>query len=336
MKRLVSSALVFCLMAGPSVAAFADVQYTEQSKITGGAAAGAMKFAGVFSKDARQATQGSTETISVKGNKMRQESSLGTATIYDLDARKIINIDLKHKTYSVTTFDEMRRQMEEARRKAEEKQAKSHKGDAQQVKIIPKIKVTPGSGSKQILNYTAKEQKTQIDMEMQAQDEKHNTQNGNMWVNADTYVAPVKGYDEVKRFYARLAKELDWVPGTIFGGNSNVQIGQPMIEYRKSLTTMNGMPLLSYVSVGSGPNPGTTGQAAASQPEKKSGNVVSRGLGGMFGKKQKEDSSQQSIGAGTSLMDMTTEVTSFKAAPVDASLFTIPAGFKEVEAKKGE
>jgi hypothetical protein len=99
---------------------------------------------------------------------------------------------------------------------------------------------------------------------------------------------------------------------------------------------MNGMPLLSYVSVGSGPNPGTTGQAAASQPEKKSGNVVSRGLGGMFGKKQKEDSSQQSIGAGTSLMDMTTEVTSFKAAPVDASLFTIPAGFKEVEAKKGE
>ena len=76
-----------------SAACFADLQYTEQSKITGGAAAGAMKFVGIFSKDARQATSGTTSTLSFKGNKMRRESSNGMTEIYDLDGKRIINID---------------------------------------------------------------------------------------------------------------------------------------------------------------------------------------------------------------------------------------------------
>jgi hypothetical protein len=91
---------------------------------------------------------------------------------------------------------------------------------------------------------------------------------------------------------------------------------------------------LSYVSVGSGANPGTTGQAAADQPgpeKKDSGNVVSKGLHGMFGKKEKQnDNNAQS----SSLMDMTTEVTSITPGSVDTSLFEIPSGFKQVQPKK--
>lgn len=336
MNRFLSVAVALCLIAPASIACFADVQYTEQSKITGGAVAGAMKFAGVFSKDAKQATQGSTTTISVKGNRMRRETSLGTAEIYDLDGRRIIDLDLKHKTYSIMTFDDLRRQMEEARRKAAEQQAKSHNGSEEQVKITPKIQVTPGSGSKQILDHTAKEVKTRIDIQMESQDPQHGNQSGNMWVNADTYVAPVKAYEDVRRFYVKMAKELNWVPGEVFSGN--VQISQPMIEYRKSLANMTGMPLLSYVSVGAGPNPGTTGQNA---PEKKdSGNVVKKGLSGMFGglgKKKKDDSGQQQSGSTSgsgSMMDMTTEVTSITPGAVDASLFEVPAGFKQLEPKK--
>ncbi|HMC30978.1 MAG TPA: hypothetical protein VKL99_09100, partial [Candidatus Angelobacter sp.] len=60
------SLLVLMLVCSLSGACFADFQYTETSKITGGAAVGAMKFVGVFSKDARQATQGATSTISLK------------------------------------------------------------------------------------------------------------------------------------------------------------------------------------------------------------------------------------------------------------------------------
>jgi hypothetical protein len=338
MKRLLIRIAVLGCVLSTAVTCFADAQYTQQSKITGGAMAGAMKFAGVFSKDAKQVTQGTTTTVSVKGNKMRRENSLGTAEIFDLDTRRIINLDLKKKTYSILTFDEMRAQIAEAKRKAAEQQAKSaHKDSQQNLKITPKISVTPGTGSKTILDHATKELKTRIDMQMEAQDQaqKGQTQSANFWVNADNYVAPVKAWDEVKRFNLRMAKELDWLPGEVFGSGGNVQISQPMIEYNKSLANIAGMPLLSYVSVGSGPNPGTTGQAAAEQPTpEKKGNVVTRGLGGMFGKKQKDDSDQKSASQGGSLMDMTTEVTSITPGPVDASLFEIPATFKQVEVKQ--
>jgi hypothetical protein len=334
MNSFVSGILALCLALLMPISCFADIQYSEQTKITGGALAGAMKFAGVFSKDAKQATQGTTTIVSVRGNRMRRESSLGTAEIYDLDGRRVINLDVKRKTYTVLSFDQLRQQMEEARRKAAEKQAKSHKGGDEQVKITPKIKVTPGTGSKQILNHNAKEIKTRIDMQMEAQDSQTGSQSGNMWVNADTYSAPVKAYEDVRRFYMKMAKELDWVPGEVFSNAGNVKISQPMVEYHKSLANMAGMPLLSYVSVGSGPNPGTTGQTAADQPEKKdSGNTVAKGLGGMFGvKKKKQDDAD--TGTAGALMDMTTEVTSITPGAVDASLFEIPSGFKQVEPKK--
>ncbi|HWG87860.1 MAG TPA: hypothetical protein VN679_08785, partial [Candidatus Acidoferrales bacterium] len=241
-----------------------------------------------------------------------------------------------HKTYSILTFDELRAQIEEAKKKAAEQQAKAQKkSDAQQVKITPKIKITPGSNSRQLLNYSAKEVKTRVDMEMEAQDPKHSGETANSWVNSDAYVAQVKGHDELKRFYARMAKELNWLPGELVG--SSAQVSQPMVEYRKSAANLNGMPLLSYVSVGFGPNPGTTGQAAAAQPtpEEKKGNIVSKGLGGMFGRKNKQEQQQSSSGeqAGGSLMDMTIEVKSISNGSLDASLFEVPAGFKQVQAK---
>ena len=118
MKRGIALALASMLFFTLSTPCFADFQYTETTKITGGAAAGAMKFVGVFSKDARQATQGTNSTITIKGNKMRREDSMGQIEIIDLDGRRITQIDTKKKTYSSMTFDEMKARMEEARKKA--------------------------------------------------------------------------------------------------------------------------------------------------------------------------------------------------------------------------
>ena len=90
-----------------------------------------MKFVGVFSKDARQMTQGTTSTISFKGNKMRREDSLGQIEIIDLDGRRITQIDTKKKTYSTMTFDEMKARMEEARKKAADGAGKAQQRAAQ-------------------------------------------------------------------------------------------------------------------------------------------------------------------------------------------------------------
>jgi hypothetical protein len=334
MKRGIALTLASMLLFTLSTPCFADFQYTETTKITGGAAAGAMKFVGVFSKDARQATQGATSTISFKGNKMRREDSLGQIEIIDLDGRRITQIDTKKKTYSTITFDEMRARMEEARKKAAAEQAKRNKEQPSQVKITPKVTITPGTGSKKLLDYTAKEMKMRVDMEMTSDDPKAKGQTANMWVDSDSYIAPVKGYDEVKRFYQRMAKEMDWVPGAMMGGNA--QIAPAMVEYRKSATALNGMPLFSLVSVGMAGQPGAP-QQASRDDQKSSGNPISS-IGGIFGRKKKKDDAAQDdksdakpSGTQGSLMDTSTEVTSLSSSIVDANLFKIPDGYKQVE-----
>lgn len=337
MKRGIALVLASLLLLSLSTPCFADFQYTETTKITGGAAVGAMKFAGVFSKDARQATQGSTSTISFKGNKMRREDSMGQIEIIDLDGRRITQIDTRKKTYSTITFDEMKARMEEARKKAAEQQAKRNKEQPSQVKITPKVTITPGSGTKKLLDYTAKETKMRVDMEMTSDDPKAKGQSANMWVDSDAYIAPVKGYDEVKRFYQRMAKEMDWVPGAVFGGNA--QIAPAMVEYRKSATALNGMPLLSLVSVGMAGDAGAP-QQASHDDQKSSGNPITGGIGGLFGKKKKKDDAAQDdssnskpAGAPGSLMDTSTEVTSISTSTVDANLFKVPDGYKQIETK---
>jgi hypothetical protein len=345
MKRAIACVLSSVLLFSLSTPCFADFQYTETTKLTGGAAAGAMKFAGVFSKNARQATQGTTSTISFKGNKMRREDSMGQIEIIDLDARRIIQIDNNKKTYSTMTFDEMRAQMEAARKKAAEEQAKRNKEQPSQVKIVPKIQITPGTGTRKVLDYTAKEQKVRVDMEMTSDDPKAKGQSANMWVDSDSFVAPVKGFDEAKKFYQRMAKELDWVPGAVLGANP--QISPAMVEYRKTAATLNGMPLYSLTSVGMAGQAGQSGaqqQPSHDDQQQSSGNPLSKGIGGLFGKKKKKDDAAQQDGTsnatptGTagSLMDMATEVTSISTNSVDANLFQVPEGYKQVTAKNAQ
>jgi hypothetical protein len=138
-----------------------------------------------------------------------------------------------------------------------------------------------------------------------------------------------------------MAKELNWIPGAMLGGNA--QIAPAMIEFRKSATTLNGMPLFSLVSVGMAGQPGTPQQTSRDEQKQSGGNPLSNGIGGLFGKKKKKDDAAQqgdksgSTPSGTpgSLMDSATEVTSVSTNAVDASLFQIPAGYKQVETKGG-
>jgi hypothetical protein len=113
-----------------------------------------------------------------------------------------------------------------------------------------------------------------------------------------------------------------------------------MVEYRKSAATLSGMPLLSLVSVGMAGQPGAPQQAAHDDQKESSGNPLTHGIGGIFGKKKKKDDAAQDdkstpppAGTPGSLMDTTTEVTSISTSAVDAGLFKVPEGYKQVQAK---
>ena len=60
-----------------------------------------------------------TSTVAVKGDRKATMND-ATGQIIDLDEEKVYDLDIKKKTYRVTTFAELRRRMEEARKKAEE------------------------------------------------------------------------------------------------------------------------------------------------------------------------------------------------------------------------
>jgi hypothetical protein len=99
------------------------------------------------------------------------------------------------------------------------------------------------------------------------------------------------------------------------------------------------MPLFSLVSVGMAGQPGAP-QQASHDDQKSSGNPITGGIGGLFGKKKKKDDAAQNdnsdskpSGTPGSLMDTTTEVTSVSSNTVDANLFKVPDGYKQVEAK---
>ena len=92
----------------------ADVRSDQRVKFQLGGALG--KMVNMFSKGARE---GVTTMVAVKGNRKATMTATRPGQIIDLTEEKIYDLDLKKKTYKVTTFAEIRKQMEEARRQAE-------------------------------------------------------------------------------------------------------------------------------------------------------------------------------------------------------------------------
>src|ERR1700684_2630168 len=105
--------LLTCTLLSSSAVALADFTYQETTQITGGSIVSLMKFAGTFSKQARQAGDPVVSTVVVKGNRMMHVNKERTE-IVDLDAETITSIDHVKKQYTKMTFEQMRQQMEAA------------------------------------------------------------------------------------------------------------------------------------------------------------------------------------------------------------------------------
>jgi hypothetical protein len=353
----------FVLVCGVGVS-FADFQYSQTTKITGGALVNMTKSLGVFSKSARKIGEPQTSTVMLKNNMLRTDHSDGKIEIIDAEGKRFIYIDSVAKTYSTTTFEEFKASMQKAQERAKEEQAKeiSKHPEAANVTVTPKIDMQETGATRTILDLPTKEVKMKIDMQIQATDPKaeQNAQSMTMTVNSDSWIAPsIPGYSEMRDFYLKMAKELDWLPGTMSGMagmNMNPQMGPAMEEFRKSAVKLQGMPLLQTMSMDMGAAGLQTAQTQqppppppqqTSQPQQDSmptsvGDAIGKGLGGMFGHKKKQQAQDNSQNPGTSstpsmpsdpnsLMDMQTEVTSYSSNSLDKSLFDIPAGYTQVQ-----
>jgi hypothetical protein len=96
--------------------ALAEVKKEERNQVS---------FAGALGKvfnffGGKSAREGVVSTVAVSGDRKMTTAGENTAQIIDLREEKIYDLDMRRKTYKVTTFEEIRRQMREAEAKARE------------------------------------------------------------------------------------------------------------------------------------------------------------------------------------------------------------------------
>ena len=127
MKRLVR--IVFVSLALASVAAplGAEVKTRDKSQV---------KFEGTLGRvlnffGGKAAKEGVESRTAVKGTRKATLNDNG-GTIIDLGEEKVYELDAKKKTYTVKTFDQIRKEMREAEEKAKQDAEKSEPGEKQQ------------------------------------------------------------------------------------------------------------------------------------------------------------------------------------------------------------
>jgi hypothetical protein len=331
-RRLLTIAGILVL---PCSTLLADFSYEETSTITGGAVAGLMKVAGVFSKQAREPIH---STISVKGNQMVHRTA-ANGSIIDLDAQTITNIDFQKKTYSVMTFEEMKQMLEQMSEKMKQ-------NDNGQMNF--KVSADNTGKTQQISGVDAKE--LILRMEMQATDQQTG-QTGSMVITTDMWIGPeVPGYGEVRAFYKRMAEKIAWTPGgNMFMARPDVAKG--MAEVSKEMSKLDGIPVQQcMIMAGGQPGAAPTGAQASvpcdqakSGPKPSLGGALGGALGGKFGIGRTKSSSddpppaQSGNGAGNgSLLEMKTELSGFSSNAVDSAQLAVPAGFKKVESPEAK
>src|SRR4029453_6301583 len=120
MKRVSNFALVVAMIATSAVVLSADVKTRDktQFKLEGMLGKMAGMFGGKAMKDGVEATN------AVRGDRKIELNEM-TGRIIDLKEEKVYDLDMKKKTYEVTTFEELRKRLREAKENARRDAAKA-------------------------------------------------------------------------------------------------------------------------------------------------------------------------------------------------------------------
>ncbi len=324
---------VLALSSSPS----ADIRSDQRVKFQFGGALG--KIVNMFG--GKGAREGVTTMVAVKGNRKVTMSDT-TGQIVDLTEEKVYDLDVKRKTYTVTTFAEFRKRMEEARRDAEkaareqtpqepskpaekDPNAKEYEVDFD-VKNTSETRTINGfNTTKSVMTVTVREKGKTLD------------QSGGVVMTTDLWMTEnAPSTRDLVDFDVRYAQQL---AGPMIVGASPQDMATAMAMYpqmkpaldkmRAEGGKLSGTAILTDTRVEAVP-PGTANQtsaqpAPAEEPKR-------RGLGGMLGglKKMAEEAEKKDSGKPERAVIMTTSVEMLKlTTDVDAASLAMPPGFTE-------
>jgi hypothetical protein len=340
---------VALMLAGLTVSSYeirADVKTDEKSRVEFAGALGRM--VNIFG--GKGAREGVTSSIAVRGDRLAKINDT-TGQIIDLGEEKIYDLDLKKKQYTVTTFAELRRRLEEAQRKAEERSLKADAKEAKRdqkagtqkdrdpnqndVEVDFSLKET--GQTKNVNGFDTREIVMTITLR-----EKGKTleEGGGMVLTDDMWLAPrVAALREVAEFYQRFALKLQ---GPMMAGASAQDLAAAMAMYpmmKDAIARMNaenvkmdGTAISSTVTMDAVKSAEEMAQEAK-QRDDDSSSSGGGGVGGLLGglakrAAQKKSEGQQKNDARSTFMTLTNEVLKV-ATEVSAADLTVPAGFKE-------
>ncbi|MEI6666527.1 MAG: hypothetical protein WCP29_00110 [Acidobacteriota bacterium] len=303
----------------------ADVKTQQKTQLKLEGMLGTM--AGMFGGKA--AKEGIVSTIALKGSR-RMMTNDTSAELVDLDAEKVYRLDLRGKTYTVKTFEEMRAEFEKNMAKSRSEAAKGNdKADGKSpemefdvdIKKTGERKTVGGAACEQvIMTLTMHEKGKTVD------------EAGGMIITSDMWMAPTN-----PALQESLAFEMKYLR-KLYGDQaaaSGKDLMQAMAMYpgmknaMERLQTegrkMDGTPMLTTVTVAGAGAPGESDSKAG----RERGGIG--GLAGMLGRKKKAEQPAEGAAGGkgrATILTTVSEVLSIEST-VAAGDVDIPAGFKQ-------
>jgi len=355
MANVFRSQLLACCVAGVlfGAAAQADVTMQEQMSLSG---AGMMKMANM---------SGTTTTI-IAGDRARTESNLQFESglmrtfargaggphveIVRLDQDKIYSLDPKKKTYTETTFADMRAKMEQAMEQMNKAQASQQQGtsgvDESECEWSDPRSEVKRTGEKALIAGFQAEHVTVT--ATQSCTNKKNGQVCDFGLALDQWIAPgfeasaeattyQRAYAEKLGLGAASSRDFAERAQSMFGRYKGIwsELGKRMADM-----PVKGYAVKSGFSLGVGGPQCQSAQQTQAQGGPQSppslGGALGGALGGMFKKKQEQPQPQAAppptmAGGLMPLMSMGTELVSISRDAVNPQTFELPADYKKTK-----
>lgn len=304
----------------------ADVRMQQKTQV---------KFEGMLGRimnvfGGKAAKDGIVQTVVVQGD--RKATLTGDAAeIVDLAEEKVYQVNLKDKSYTVKTFAEIRREMEEAARKAEEEARKSEGSAKDQREMQVDFDVKDTGQRKTINAFDCREVVTTITVH-----EKGRTleQAGGIVMTANSWLASkVPGAREVADFDLRYARQMAQ------GVNAQQMMQafamypgmkEAMEKFQREQVKVDGTPVQTTLVLAAAGSP-EQAQAASREEGQRGGGGLVGGLVGRFGRKKSDENKDAKAAATpgrTTIMTSNSEMLSVETTINPADL-QVPAGFKQ-------
>jgi hypothetical protein len=322
-------ALAMALAAIPIL--HADVKTEEKSLVTFGGLLGrlATLFGGKAAKD------GVVSTVAVSGDR-KMTSNDASGQIIDLKEEKIYDLDMRRKTYTVTTFEELRRKMAEMEAKARDDAAKAPKEEQPQnqgkqmdidldVKNTGQTKTINGFDTRQvIITVTAREKGKKLE------------ESGGMVMTVDNWLTKSQPAlkeisDFERRYYEKLAGPAIQVDAQQLATAMAMMPGLKEGFARLSKENLDGTAIQTTTTI-------EAVKSAEQMKQEQSGaqsgadqgvpTSVSGAIGGLMRRRAQANAEKNASTPRTTFMTMNNDVLKI-ATSVSAADVAIPAGFQQ-------